>query len=214
MTPSAKFNTLLTGATVFTMYWIVAFVAPFLKDIKWAAAVMLSTVALLTSAGFFRLLTLLLRSFMENSVRIRRFVLGPHYMHGTWVGWFKGHSGDKRYMVEYFSQNLDSLVITGRSFTDTFDPHGQWKSESTAIDVKHGQLLFTYIFNVITHPTALAGVHTSVFERRSPNNPPTAISGFAHDMNDSTRIAVHSEWISDENMPWKDALKIAKDRFK
>lgn len=213
MTPAAKFNAILTGLTVFVMFWLVTGLAPLLKGITWYSATMVSIATLLSSAGFFRLLSMGLGWFMSKSHKVRKFVLGPYYMHGTWVGWFIGHGGDKRYMVEHFAQDLDTLRITGRSFTDQMQAHGQWKSQAVTIDVEHGQLVFTYFFDVITNPAALAGVHTSTLDRLSQFDPPTALGGFAHDMNDPMRISVHSQKISDDLLPFVETAKIAKQQY-
>ena len=213
MTPSAKYNTLLTGFTVFLMFWLVTLVAPLIKGVTWYSTAMISLATLLSSAGFFRLLSLGLNLLMSKSHKVRQFVLGPYYMHGTWVGWFIGHGGDKRYMVEHFVQDLDALRITGRSFNEQLQSHGQWTSQAVTVDVEHGQLVFTYFFDVITNPATLAGVHTSTLDRRSQFDAPTALGGFAHDMNDPTRIAVHSEKISDDLLPFAETAKIAKQRF-
>jgi hypothetical protein len=213
MTPATKYNALLTGVTVFLMYWLVAYATPFLNGLQWHQAAMFSVAALLSSAGSFRLLSLGLNWLMSKSHRVRKLVLGPYYMHGTWVGWFIGHAGDKRYMVEHFAQDLEQLWITGRSFTDQLNPHGQWTSQAVTVDVEHGQLVFTYFFDVITNSATLAGVHTSTLDRKSQHDAPTALGGFAHDMNDITRIAVHSEKISDDLLSFSDTAKIAKQMY-
>jgi len=195
------------------MFWVVSYVAPYLKTLTWHQEAMLSVVSLLTSVGFFKTLSWLLGLLMSLSGLVRKKVLGAHYMHGTWIGWFIGHSKDKRYMVEYYSQDLDSLSITGQSFNDKLDLHGQWTSDAVTVDIRHGQLVFTYTFDVITNSAPLAGVHTSILERTGPHEAPIALKGFAHDLNDPTRIAVHSIKLSDEFKPLAEALEEAKKRF-
>lgn len=214
MTPAAKFNALVASTTVFIMFWLVAYAAPALKHAGIGNPALLSVGALITSAGIYRLLSLGVRWLMERCDFVRSKVLGAHYMHGTWIGYFIGHKGDKRYMIEHFSQDLDSLVISGRSYTDSGKEHGYWTSESVTIDARKGKLIFTYSFDVISQSSSLAGVHTSFFERKSVKDPPTSVSGFAHDLNDPTRIAIHSVKVDEELLPWGSALTQAKDRFK
>ena len=211
MSPAAKFNSLLATATVFGMFWLLVYVAPLLKQAGVDNPFLLSVGALITSVGVYRVLALGVRWAMERSTRVQALVLGPHFMHGTWAGWFIGHKNDKRYMVEHFAQDLDSLAITGRSYTDAGKEHGYWTSESVTIDVRHGRLIFTYSFDVVTRSTSLAGVHTSYLERESQNAVPKRLSGFAHDLNDPQRIAVHSTKISDSLLPWDQALKKAME---
>ena len=213
MSPAAKFNTMVASVTVLLMFWVIAYAAPALKEAGVTSPVVLSLGALVSSSGIYRLLTLGVAHLMSRWDCARRFVLGAHYMHGTWIGYFIGHAQDKRYMVEHFSQDLDSLEISGRSFTDAGREHGYWTSESVTIDARKGKLVFTYSFDVITRSSSLAGVHTSLFERKSANDAPTGISGFAHDLNDSVRVTVHSEKASEKLLPWKEALELAKKRF-
>jgi len=143
MTPATKFYTLVASTTVFLMFWLVAYVAPKLVAAGAVNPMWLSLGALITSAGLYRLLTLGVQWLMERFDWIRCLVLGPYYMHGTWIGWFVGHGGDKRFMVEHFSQDLESLVISGRSFNEQLREHGYWTSESVTIDARAGRLIFT-----------------------------------------------------------------------
>lgn len=140
-------------------------------------------------------------------------VLGPNFVHGTWIGWFEGHSKEKRYMIEHFVQDLDSLSITGRSYNAAQREHGYWESEAASVDPRKGKLIFTYKFDVLTRKDSLFGIHTSLLARSAAHSAPTALSGFAHDLNDAARIAVHSEKLSDELVVWDVALKEAVNRF-
>jgi hypothetical protein len=212
MSPAAKFNALLASITVSVMFFLVAYAAPHLQVLSTSYHLVLSVAALTTSAGLYRGLSIALRWAMERSQWLNEKVLGAHYMHGTWVGWFEGHTKETRYMVEHFVQDLDSLVITGRSFTQAKKEHGYWESESTTIDARKGRLIFTYKFDVLTQKHSLVGIHSSLFERKSAHHSPTALSGFAHDLNDDVRIAVHSKKLSSELIPWEQALKDAVAR--
>lgn len=213
-TPTEKFNALLAGFTVATMFFSIVYLAPKLKAAGIDYPVLLPVAALITSTGVYRILTLSIRWIMERIEPLKAIVLGPSYMHGTWIGWFRGHGNDLRYMVEHFSQDLDSIIITGRSYTDSKIAHGYWGSKSVNIDEARGELIFTYNFDVITQSTSLNGIHTSYFERISARKAPTAYSGFAHDLNDNTRIAVHSKKISTKLLSWEEAHLLAIDEFK
>jgi hypothetical protein len=134
MTPAAKFNALISSVTVFLMFWLVVFVGPRLTTAT--SAVLVAVGALVGSAGAYRLLVLLVRWVMERVEVIRALVLGPYYMHGTWIGWFRGHSGELRFMVEHFIQDVDTLAIAGRSFDATGKEHGTWFSQLASVDVQ------------------------------------------------------------------------------
>jgi hypothetical protein len=117
-------------------------------------------------------------------------------------------------MVEHFTQDLDGVVISGRSFTEETQVHGYWLSDAVSVDARRGRLVFTYSFDVLAKSTSLSGIHTSLFERVSSRDAPRAYSGFAHDLNDRARIAVHSRNISRDLVPWEAALVRAREMFK
>lgn len=213
MSPSAKFNALLSSATVFVMFLVVLYGVPLLQTHSGHYPFATSLAAIALSAGVYRLLALGLRWLMARSTWISGKVLGPNFVHGTWVGWFEGHTKEKRYMVEHFVQDLDSLTITGRSFNIALREHGYWESEAASVDARKGKLIFTYKFDVLSRKESLFGIHTSLLSRGASHMAPTALSGFAHDLNDATRIAVHSEKISNELLGWDTALKEASVRF-
>jgi hypothetical protein len=213
MSPAAKFNALLASTTVLVMFFLIAYTVPHLQAAGVHYPIFLSIAALVTSAGIYRLFSLSLRWLMERSDLTRALVLGAHYMHGTWIGWFEGHTNERRYMVEHFIQDLDCLVITGRSFTEARKEHGYWESESCTIDARKGRLIFTYKFDRVTGSSSLVGIHSSLFERRSAYHAPKGISGLAHDLNDNLRIAVHSKKLSDKLVPWDEALEAAVQQF-
>ncbi|WP_416244050.1 hypothetical protein ACLSSQ_05880 [Azospira sp. APE16] len=213
MTPSAKFNALLASVTVTIMFVLVAYVAPEATSLSGVIPFALSFAALISSAGLYRLLSIAIRWLMERWDWLHGVILGPHYVHGTWIGWFDGHSNERRYMVEHFVQNLDGFVITGRSYTGKKKEHGYWESESTMLDVRKGRLVFTYKFDVLTQTSSLTGIHSSLFERLSARHAPTGYSGLAHDLNDHVRIAVHSQKMSSKLVPWAEALIEAEKRF-
>lgn len=213
MKPIEKLNSMALGITVIVLLIILKKIVPFLSTQSDTHAYLLPFVAVLTAAGTYRSLVTTISWLISRSERARAFVLGPSYMHGTWVGWFRGHTGELRFMVEHFVQDFDSLVITGRSFTKIGKVHGYWSSDAVSIDPKKGELMFTYTFDVVTNKASTAGVHKSLFERKSARTPPSGIAGFAHDLNDPTRIAVESRKISTDLLEWETALTEANSIF-
>jgi hypothetical protein len=214
MPPTARLAALLASVTVLVMFFAIVYGVPLLRDAGVTHPALLSVASLLASAGVYRLL-LLAASFAANRIEwIRSLILGPYYMHGTWVGWFRGHTNELRFMVEHVSQDLESLVITGRSYKAAGEVHGYWESDPVYVDVLRGKMTFTYSFDVISASSPLLGIHTSLLERRSSRHAPVGYSGFAHDLNDRVRIAVHSMKISSTLLPWSEALAHAQRTFK
>lgn len=214
MSPSAKFNSILASTTVFIMFLVVQYGVPHLKILGMQYPFATSLTGLALSAGVYGFLSMGLRWLMERNTWVSKKVLGPYFVHGTWIGWFEGHTKEKRYMVEHFVQDLDGLVITGRSYDAAQQrEHGYWESEAATVDARKGKLIFTYKFDVLTRQSSLFGIHTSLLARSSAHDAPNALSGFAHDLNDKTRIAVHSQKLSDSLLEWEPALREAATRF-
>jgi hypothetical protein len=213
LSPAARFHALIATITVFVMFRVISFGLPALGVVGADYPVAGAASTLLGSVGVYRLLAAGLNWLLERQLWIKRLVFGPHFLHGTWVGYFFGHTGEKRYTVEHFDQNLDGLVISGRSYTSAQQEHGYWTTEATSIDARKGRLIYTYTFDVKTRSISLSGVSTFQFERSASHKAPEAISGFAHDLSDEHRIAVHEERISDGFVAWTPALKAAVDRF-
>lgn len=214
MSPSAQFNAILAGSTVLVMYFLVTYVGPLLKSASSDYPFLLPIAAFLTSVGVYRLLTMGFRWLMERWEWLRKLALGPDYLNGTWIGWFRGHSNEFRYMIEYFEQDLDTLVIRGYSFTSDKKRHGNWHSTSYSIDSKTGKLRFTYDFNVCAQNRPTFGLNESLFHRKSKRHAPDSLHGLAQDLNDETRIPVQSVKVSNQLLPIEDALELAVAKFK
>jgi hypothetical protein len=209
MNPSARFHGTISTMTIFIMFWAISYLAPTLA----AYPAMTAAGGLLGSIAVYRLLALGLAWILDRWLWAKRHVFGPEFLEGTWVGHFVGHAGSTRLMVEHYIQDFHGLVVKGRSFTDQRQEHGYWTSEAATIDTRKGRLVFTYSFDVVSRSAGLAGISTLDFERSSARKPPTALSGFSHDLNDPTRIAVHAEKISDRLVGWSTALDTAARKF-
>lgn len=214
MSPAARFNALVASLTVVAMFFaitqLVPYVSGFVTDNREAS----SLVALLTSVGIYRLLATILAWLLGRLVFVKRLVFGPSFVHGTWVGWFIGHAGDKRHVVDHFEQDLDGLVIRGRSYSLAGDDHANWRSDATSVDPRNGYLTFTYRVEIGTRNATVEGISSFQFERKSMSSPPTKVAGYAHDLNDAHRIHLHEEKVSSKLLPWGKALEIAAQRFK
>lgn len=92
MSPAAKFNALLASITVMIMFSLIVYGAPSLHQLGGTYPVALTAGALVASAGLYRLMSLALRWLMERWQWLNKRILGAHYMHGTWLGWFEGHT--------------------------------------------------------------------------------------------------------------------------
>jgi hypothetical protein len=206
MAPAAKFHASISSITVLAMFWLIDLLKPVLEAHKPLAAVG----GLLGTVGTYKSLAFALGWVLLRWRWAKRKFFGPYYMEGTWIGWFKGHAGDKRVQVEYYTQDFDGVVVKGRSYTDKGEEHGYWCTDAVTIDVRKARMVFSYSFDVLSRPAGLTGMSTFDFERKSASHPPEAFSGFAHDLNDRKRIAVHATKLGDWFVPWEEALPEAK----
>lgn len=221
MSPAARFHALISTLTILVMFGLITYAVPRLLIYAnptlttggWVNALLSGSIAFLGSVGAYRLLAWGLTWLLHRSSRVRSWIFGPSFLHGTWVGFFIGHAGDKRFTVEKFDQDLDGLVINGRSYMDNRQLHGQWTSEATSVDARSGRLIYTYSFDVGSRSITLDGICTFQFDRSASYNAPHSITGYAHDLNDPTRIAVHEVKISDALLSWDEALTLAVERF-
>jgi hypothetical protein len=211
MTPTERFQSVITVATMLVMFVGVVLGAPYLRELesKAPAAIALA----LTSFGLYRLLAITFAWLLKKWLWLRSLLLGSSYLRGTWVGYFVGHAGDWRYVVEHFQQDLYSLVVTGRSFTHTGEAHAHWISDATTIDAGRGRLIYTYTCDVLSRVVTYQGVAVLQFERPTEDSAPVAMAGYVADLVDGTRLAVHEEKLDSTFLPWTAALQTAMERF-
>jgi hypothetical protein len=212
MNPAAKFHGLIATMTIFVMFWAITYAVP---AIKFAANTPLLSgfATIVASVGIYRLLAVGLEWLFRRVLLVRRWIFGPSFMHGTWIGYFIGHAGDKRYTIEHYDQELDGLAIAGRSFTAEKKLHAQWHSNSIGIDVRQGFLIYTSTLNILSRQHSEESVNILQFERVASYSSPTSVTGFSQDLGDDQRIATHAIKVSDKLLPWEDALIIAIQRF-
>lgn len=139
----AKFHATVVSLLVFPLVFGVVKLAPVLSTLPWLTLAAGTVATALASAGVYRLLSMILMHILRKNERLKRFILGRAYLHGTWVGWFIGHNNDVRYLVEVFEQDLSGVKTRGMSFTEAGDKHGEWSSEATLIDHTQGKFLYT-----------------------------------------------------------------------
>ena len=106
MTPEQKFHSYVTASTVLVMYFAIETVAPLLNEFTIAKPI----VTLLTAIGIYNLFAKILSSLARNWLWVKKYLLGPNFIHGTWGGEFKGSDNDKIITIESFEQTLNLLL--------------------------------------------------------------------------------------------------------
>ncbi len=213
MHPATKFYTLVASGTVAVMLALLTWLLPLLQSIALWPSIGSWVAGILTSVGIYRLIGKGAECLIQHCTRVRRWIFGGTYLHGTWVGYFIGRAGDKRYIFEHIDQDLDGVVINGQSYTVDLVPHADWTSVSVSIEARTGRLIFSYTLTLHSRQGTIVGINSSQLERKSHRHAATMIAGHSQDLGDQVRVQVREVKVSDELLPWDEALKLAQQKF-
>jgi hypothetical protein len=218
MKPSARFNSVVTTVTIFVMWGAFVKLLPLLHTLDKRSGSVAALITIISSVAIYRGFAVLLAWALGRFLPLKAIVFGPYFMHGTWVGYFVGHGGDVRLLVEHFEQDLHALVIRGRSFFDNGSTHANWTSEAATVDAERGRLIYTYGCDVMSREVTLQGVAVFQIERPEAKAAATQISGYTADLIDGVRSIASERKISSSLIPLTialaDARKFANERTK
>ena len=168
----------------------------------------------LISLGIYRLIAGIIIYSIKKNVWIKKLFLGSYYLEGTWVGFYFGVSGNERFIIERFEQDIDSLVIRGKSFSETTIYHATWTAASVNIDVINGRISYMYECLPINDKSNQNGIAIFNFERDNQYTAPIGLTGFSSDLHLGKRCRAKEIKISDYcNVNENDALIKAKQLF-
>jgi hypothetical protein len=207
----AKFHSTVVGFLVPLLVLGVVKLAPLFATLSTSFLVAGTIAAALASAGSYKILSLVLAKLLRKSEWLKRFILGPSYLNGTWVGWFIGHNKDVRYIVEVFEQDLGGVNTRGMSFNEAGETHGEWRSEATLIDPVKGQLLYTCSADILTADVPFRSIAVFNFERRGSDDPPHALDGHVADVHDGVRLEIREVKIASTLLGFREALPKARE---
>jgi hypothetical protein len=210
MLPAAKFYALVTTATIAVMFVALTWIVPMVRGLTTFPAIASGIAAVLVSVGIYLLISRGAETLIHHFAPARRWIFGGTYLHGTWVGFFIGRAGDKRFMIEHIDQDLDGIVIKGQSYTDTLQPHADWTSVSVTVDGRTGRLIFSYTLTIHSRAGTVVGINFSQLQRSSYRSAATTITGHAQDLGDQVRVQVEEVKVSEKLLPWAEALKLAQ----
>ena len=166
MKPEYRFHSYVTAATVTVMYFVIQHVVPLLTLSPALAPYLKPVGTLLLSVGVYKLLGALLLAFSKRLKFVKRHLLGPHYLNGTWVGKFEASDASTVYTVEHFEQTLSSLRVRGQAFTKDGQSYAYWNSLSETVDAESGLLTYTYNCDKNNDKGSFQGVCVFQLERR------------------------------------------------
>lgn len=189
-------DTLFTGSKNDIILWVIGFVS---------------------SVGTYKSIVFLFHSSLKVFEPIKRFFLGNEYLNGIWLGYYIGASGKKRYIVEYYEQDLDKIQIRGHSYNENMELHSSWASTSITIDEVKGKIFYTYSVNSLGDNINNIGCAEFDFERKKYCKYPLIIQGFSTDIQIGKRIKSYEVKLTDKKIIKSgkelDFAKIAFDKY-
>lgn len=208
MSPELKFHSLIVSASTLIVFTIWSQLTSLVA--KYPATSVIA--AGLISIGVYRILNLILLAAFRKISMVKKFILGPGYMEGTWVGFFIGHDEKPRFFIETFEQDLSDLIIRGKGFKECGTYHGSWISDNTEVNTRLGKLTYTYEADVIGNSHINPGLAVFSFERKTKDLPPHGMIGFSSDLFNPKKLKSFEKKISDcTSIGIEEALTEAKE---
>jgi hypothetical protein len=201
---AGRFYFIICTITVVAMYAIIVHLVPLIPLSLGAISKFIIT--LLGSLVLYRLIAWGVDIALRKWLWLRAKVFGPSFLHGTWIGYFRGHNNDLRYVVEHFEQDFDGLVIRGQSFDINGREHAHWTSTSANIDPVRGVLSYLSSCDIMTRNVTAQSVCLFQIKRDDKSDCAHGISGYTVDVNDGVRIAVTEMKIDKKLLPLSEAL--------
>lgn len=168
----------------------------------------------LISLGLYRLVANGIIYLTRKSTWVKKQFLGPYFLEGTWVGFYVGVSGNERFLIEKFEQEIDSLTIHGKSFNEVTKYHASWISTSANIDPSNRRITYMYECLPINDKTSTNGIAIFSLERDDQYSAARGLTGFSADLHLGERIRAMEIKLSDYcNIDEKTALEEAKKLY-
>ncbi|WP_298117031.1 hypothetical protein [Flavobacterium sp.] len=210
MKPTIKLSSIgfgISTAIVFSVWKL-------LLDIGTINIIITTIIGMIISLGLYRLIATFILYLIQKSTWIKCKFLGPYFLEGTWVGFYIGASGNVRYIIERFEQEVDSLVIRGKSFDEKLNYHSTWNSSSVNIDILNGKLSYMYDLSPIKEIKNSTGICFFSLDRDSQYDKAIGLTGFSADIHMGVKIRAKEIKVSDKcNMKEIEALDHAKKLY-
>ncbi len=124
----------------------------------------------LASLAVYKLLLLGLQWTFENIRPLRKRILGPYFVEGTWVG-FYGISATPYYAIDVYEQTFTRTTIKGWGYVSKEEQRANWESDMVHIDPSRRSLAFICTVNFFPQLQSDA-ITEFTFIRKDKNSPP------------------------------------------
>ena len=209
MSPEHRFHSYITSATVMVMYFVIQHAVPLLNVDPSIAVYLKPLGTLLVSVGIYKFLATLLLASSRKIKFVKRHLLGPNYLNGTWVGKFQTSESSIVYSVEHFEQTLSSLKVRGQAFSVADESYAYWNSLSETIDAEVGVLTYTYNCDKNDDKGSFQGVCVFQLERSDATSAAQRMRGYSADLIDGQRTENRETKLSEDLIPFAQALEMA-----
>src|SRR5665647_126175 len=127
----------ITTLIVFYLWRLISTVAVEYPNLK-------ILIAVLISIGIFRLVLTFFKDVLMKIRFIKKWIFGPSYLEGVWVGFFIGRTDKERFYIETFEQDFNSITIRGDGYKEDEGYFGSWTSKNVHFDVRIGSVSYLY----------------------------------------------------------------------
>jgi hypothetical protein len=166
------------------------------------------------SIGFYRTFFIITSSVVNNCRKIKKLIFSSYYLEGTWIGFYIGVSGNVRYLIETYEQDLDGTVIRGKSFNEVENFHSTWVADTINIDIKKGKISYQYKVESPIDTSDHNGIAFFNFERDRINKAPEIMIGFSADLHLTEKCKAIEYRISENtNFDLTEAIVKAKEFY-
>lgn len=194
MSPELRFHSIVISITTLIVFTVWTHITGVIAAYPWLSVFAAGIISL----GLYRFVAMVQLSFFRKISKVKKFILGPTYMEGTWIGFFVGHENKIRYLVETFEQDLSELVIRGKVYRDDGTYHCSYVSQNATVDLRNGKLSYSYDADSISNTHINPGLARFDLERDSKDSPPSRLSGYSSDLFHPKKLMAFEEKVTDK----------------
>lgn len=177
----ARIGAIAVAVTVAIMFLLIVIVSPLLSSVSTPSKLLSGLTAIAGSVAVYRAIAGGLLDLFRRSLRFRKWMLGPAFLEGTWIGFFP-HSGGYHFTVEHFNQESGETKITGKEFDDAGRTYATWSSYASSISLEDRRLVYAYSCDVFSRDTQQQGVGVFSLVGKGKKSPPHILDGYATDL--------------------------------
>lgn len=152
-----------------------------LKNLALIHPLGITLLAATSSMGIYKLTFNTLSLLMRKSKSIKKSILGKSYLEGTWAGFYYGVSGNVRFFIETFEQDIDSLKMKGITYNETQKFHNTYFSDYININLNKKEINYLYTVQSSQENTDGTGLARFDFYYKENSSFPYKLLGITKD---------------------------------